>query len=124
MLGAPFFVMHAVAGHVPLGQPSIHGRLAARAAPSEIEHLWGSAMDALAAVHAVDWTTNHAFLAGGDPAATTVDAHLARLAEWYRWTAGREFAITDAALANLFDARTTIAIAIPCWSGATRGSGT
>ena len=34
----------------------------------ERERLWSSALDALVAVHAVEWTASHPFLLDGDPA--------------------------------------------------------
>lgn len=105
VLGAPFFVMTRVPGRVPSGKPSVHsvGWLPALTADQRW-HLWSSAMDALVAVHAVDWRTSHRFLLDGDPAASTLDAHLERLARWYRWaTRGRAYPITDAALSFLLE---------------------
>jgi len=110
VIGAPFFVMQAVRGFVPLAKPSIHshGWLPTLTAEART-HLWNSALDALVAVHAVDWTASHAFLLDGDPANAGFGAHLDRIAEWYRWaTDGREHPITDAALARLLDDRDTI----------------
>jgi len=103
VLGAPFFVMEAVAGRVPLAKPSIHavGWLPTLTV-SERARLWDSALDALIAVHDVDWTATHAFLLDGDRATATFAAHVVRIAEWYRWAAaGREYPITDAALDHL-----------------------
>ncbi len=103
VLGAPFFVMEAVAGRVPLAKPSIHavGWLPTLTV-SERARLWDSALDALVAVHDVDWTATHAFLLDGDRATATSSAHVARIAEWYRWAAaGREYPVTDAALDHL-----------------------
>jgi len=107
VLGAPFFVMAQVPGRVPSGKPSVHsvGWLPTLD-PSERRHLWTSAMDTLVAVHDVDWPATHSFLLDGDPGATTLAAHLERLAGWYRWaTGGRLYPITDAALAFLLDGR-------------------
>lgn len=103
VIGAPFFVMHAVLGNVPLAKPSIHSHgWLPTLTTDERARLWSSALDALVAIHAVDWPENHAFLLDGDPANASFDAYLDRTAEWYRWaTAGREHPITDAALEQL-----------------------
>jgi aminoglycoside phosphotransferase (APT) family kinase protein len=100
VVGAPFFVMHAVPGNVPLAKPSIHSHgWLPTLTVAERTRLWNSALDALVAIHAVDWRTSHAFLLDGNAANATFAAHLDRIAEWYRWaTAGREHPITDAAL--------------------------
>jgi aminoglycoside phosphotransferase (APT) family kinase protein len=99
VLGAPFFVMDLVAGLVPLAKPSIHtaGWLPTLTT-SERTRLCCSALDALVAIHAVDWRTRHSFLLDGGDAAQTLVAHVERIAGWYEWAAaGREFPITDAA---------------------------
>ena len=107
MLGAPFFVMTEVPGRVPAGRPSIHtvGWLPTLTT-HERERLWTSAMEALVAVHDVDWRQSHAFLVDNDREPGSLDAHVDRLDDWYRWsTAGREFPVTDAALAFLIEHR-------------------
>jgi aminoglycoside phosphotransferase (APT) family kinase protein len=97
VLGAPFFVMEAVPGRVPLARPSIHSHgWLPELTRGERATLWSSGLDALVAIHAHDWRTTHEFLVDGG---TT---HLDRITNWYRWaTAGREYPITDAALAHL-----------------------
>jgi aminoglycoside phosphotransferase (APT) family kinase protein len=99
VLGSPFFVMEQIAGRVPVGKPSIHtvGWLPTLSA-NEVDHLWRSALDALVAVHEVDWRTSHPFLLdGGDPDAG-FPAYVDKLVDWYRWCAdGREYPVTDAA---------------------------
>jgi aminoglycoside phosphotransferase (APT) family kinase protein len=103
VLGTPFFVMERVEGRVPLGKPSIHttGWLPTLTR-AERERLWSSALDVLVSVHAVPWRSTHDFLLDGDPKAATVGAHVAALADWYRWsTAERAYPITDAALEYL-----------------------
>ena len=122
VLGAPFFVMTEVPGRVPAGRPSIHtvGWLPTLTT-RERERLWTSAMETVVAVHDVDWRQSHAFLVDDDPEGATLDAHIDRLAEWYRWsTADREFPVTDAALAFLVGHRAEIAPASPRSCGATR----
>ena len=126
VLGAPFFVMHAVAGHVLLARPSIHSHgWLPSLTTSERERLWNSALDALVAIHAVDWTANHSFLLDGDPAGVSAASQLDRIADWYRWaTAGREYPITDAALERLVHRRATIATVSPTlvWGDARVGN--
>jgi aminoglycoside phosphotransferase (APT) family kinase protein len=107
VLGSPFFVMEQVHGRVPVGKPSIHavGWLPTLT-PAELEGLWASALDALVAIHEIDWRARHGFLVGdeGDDdgvesaAASGFPAYVDRLVDWYRWSAaGREYPITDAA---------------------------
>jgi aminoglycoside phosphotransferase (APT) family kinase protein len=126
VLGAPFFVMHAVPGHVPLARPSIHSHgWLPSLTTSEREHLWSSALDALVAIHAVDWAASHSFLLDGDPATAGVAHHLDRIADWYRWAAaGREYPITDAALERLVQHRDSIATGAPTlvWGDARVGN--
>ncbi len=100
VLGTPFFVMDRVPGRVPAAKPSIHSTgWLPTLSTHERERMWASAMEVLVAVHDVDWRATHAFLVRDD-GSTGLDAHVLRLDEWYRWTtAGRAFAITDAALA-------------------------
>ena len=116
VLGAPFFVMDQVPGIVPSGRPSIHvtGWLTTLT-PARRRLAWQSSVDAIAALHDVPWRRSHAFLAvddappvddsaapPADDAASGVDRYLRHMTEWYHWTAaGRDFPVTDAALAHL-----------------------
>jgi aminoglycoside phosphotransferase (APT) family kinase protein len=104
VLGAPFFVMSRVEGRVPLGRPSLHlAGMLTELTPDRRERVWRSALEALVAVHAVDWRRTHAFLEPKDLTQGYLGAHLRQLADWYAWTVrGREFPITDAALEHLF----------------------
>jgi aminoglycoside phosphotransferase (APT) family kinase protein len=126
VLGAPFFVMDQVPGIVPSGRPSIHvtGWLTTLT-PARRRCAWQSSVDAIAALHDVPWRRSHAFLADddappaddsaappaddsaappADDAASGVDRYLRHLTEWYHWTAaGRDFPVTDAALAYLLE---------------------
>jgi len=124
VLGAPFFVMDRIAGRVPTARPSIHaaGWLPTLTA-TERATLWSSAMDALVAVHDVDWRSSHAFLVEDE--APGLDAHVDRLTEWYRWTAaGRAFPITDAALAAVVARRAGVDVGSPTlvWGDARPGN--
>ena len=126
VIGAPFFVMQAVIGNVPLAKPSIHSHgWLPTLSTAERERLWNSALDALVAIHAVDWTVYHSFLLDGDPTNADVTAHLLRIADWYRWaTAGREYPITDAAIDHLLGRVDTIATGEPVlvWGDARVGN--
>ena len=102
-----------------------HRRLAANTDDRERERLWASAMETLVAIHDVDWQRSHAFLLDDDRDAATLDAHVDRLADWYAWsTAGREFPVTDAALAFLVEHRSDIRTGSPAlvWGDARVGN--
>jgi aminoglycoside phosphotransferase (APT) family kinase protein len=104
VLGVPFFVMDRVPGIVPSGRPSSHvtGWLTTLT-PGQRRTVWQSSIDAIAALHEVPWRRSHGFLAGDD-AAPGLTGYLRHMAEWYYWTtAGRQFPITDAALAYALD---------------------
>lgn len=102
VLGAPFFVMHQVAGRVPQGKPSIHAvGWVADLAAGERRRLWEHAMSTVVAVHAVPWERTHRFL---DPShgASRLAHRVEWLSDWYRWaTQGRHYPITEAALSYL-----------------------
>ncbi|MCW2829726.1 MAG: phosphotransferase family protein [Aeromicrobium sp.] len=103
VLGRPFFVMEQVFGTVPGAKPSIHAAgWLPTLTPEVRRRLWDNALDALVAIHATPWQTQHTFLRrAGD---SSLRAHLDRLGEWYAWaTKGREYPVTDAALERLRD---------------------
>lgn len=126
VLGAPFFVMHAVPGLVPLARPSIHSHgWLPSLTTMERDRLWRSALDAMVAVHAVDWAASHSFLLDGVPANASVAHHLDGFVDWYRWAAaGREYPITDAALEELVQHRDATDAAAPTlvWGDARVGN--
>lgn len=97
VLGAPFMVMGAVEGVAPLGRPSMHvAGLLTELDAVQRSRLAAAGIEALANVHAVDWHSTHSFMTG------SLDHHLGHLERWYDWTVkGREFPVTDAALAYL-----------------------
>jgi aminoglycoside phosphotransferase (APT) family kinase protein len=102
VLGQPFFVMERVRGVVPAGTPSIHvtGWLSERT-PEECRTAWESAMAAVVAIHDVDWRETLPFLTEAAVGAT-LETRLGHISDWYEWScAGREFAVTDAALRYL-----------------------
>ena len=104
VLGAPFMVMGAVEGVAPLGRPSMHvAGLLTELDAAQRSRLAAAGIEALAGVHAVDWHKTHSFMAGN------LDHHLNHLARWYDWTVkGREFPVTDAALAYLKTGRAAL----------------
>ena len=123
-LGAPFFVMDAVEGRVPLARPSIHsaGWLPAMDVEDRAT-LWRSAIDTVCAVHAVDWASSHAFLL--DDTDGSVRAYVERITSWYGWTAsGRAFPITDAAAEYVLERIGSVATSEPVlvWGDARVGN--
>src|SRR6202012_3320122 len=109
VLGSPFFVMDRVPGIVTSGLPSIHvtGWLTTLT-PGQRRSAWQSSIDAIAALHDVPWQRSHPFLAAGDPppadTGSGLAAYLGHMAEWYHWAAaGRDFPVTDAALAHALE---------------------
>jgi aminoglycoside phosphotransferase (APT) family kinase protein len=100
VLGAPFLVMSWVEGRVPLGRPSMHVTgLLPTLQPEDRAVLWASAMDALVAIHSVDWRETHSFLVPAGGPSRYFSAHLRKINEWYAWTVrGRKYPFTDAAL--------------------------
>jgi aminoglycoside phosphotransferase (APT) family kinase protein len=131
VLGAPFFVMDQVPGIVPSGRPSIHvtGWLTTLT-PSQRRSAWQSSIDAVAALHEVPWQRSHAFLAADDSlrvgdAESGLGFYLRHMAEWYHWAAaGREFPVTDAALAYALERAPGVTAAPPvlAWGDARPGN--
>jgi enoyl-CoA hydratase/carnithine racemase/aminoglycoside phosphotransferase (APT) family kinase protein len=103
VLGAPFFVMSKVDGTVPFGKPSIHvAGLLPTLTPEQRYRLWESGLSVLAAVHDVDWSRTHSFLA--DNGCASLARYVDSLKRYYAWaTEGRPFPVTDAALAYVED---------------------
>lgn len=98
VLGQPFYVMHRVAGTVPWGKPSIHrvGWLTTLR-PDQRRRVSVAGIEAMAAVHGIDWTRAHRFLAAAP--SPGLEHHLDWLVRWYRWVAAdRSFPMTDAGL--------------------------
>jgi aminoglycoside phosphotransferase (APT) family kinase protein len=107
ILGAPFMVMDEVQGRAPLGRPSMHvAGLLTELSASDRARFSENAIDVLAKIHAVDWRKTHPFLANEIANSCGLDHHLDHLNRWYDWTVqGREFPLTDQALAYLIKAR-------------------
>ena len=86
-LGAPFFVMDRIEGRIPSDNPpySQEGFLV-EATPAQRARLWWSGLDALAAVHRLDWRARglDRLLLGADTV-PGVDAELARWRAYLDW---------------------------------------
>ncbi|MCW2527497.1 MAG: Acyl-CoA dehydrogenase family er 11 [Pseudonocardiales bacterium] len=102
LLGAPFFLMGRIEGHVPAGSPSIHlDPWLTSLSPDQRTALMSQAITALAGVHAVDVDSIRPIL---DPSGTrgTLAADIERLQEWFDWARrGRTFPILESALAAI-----------------------
>lgn len=88
LLGAPFFVMGAVAGRVPPDNPPYHvaGWLH-EITPAERERLWWSGIDMLARVHSVDVEAlDLSFLDDPGRGRTGVDQELTYYEQMLEWT--------------------------------------
>jgi aminoglycoside phosphotransferase (APT) family kinase protein len=102
LLGAPFFVMSYVEGHVPIGRPSLHSAgWLPRVPPPVRRRVWQEGIETLVTIHETDWRRTHGFLVaeGTSPSLAT---RLRWMLDWYEWAArGRVFPITDAAVGYL-----------------------
>jgi aminoglycoside phosphotransferase (APT) family kinase protein len=99
VLGAPFFIMTYVEGHVPIGRPSLHSAgWLPQLAPPIRRRVWSEGIATLVAIHRTDWRRTHAFLVAEDTQ-PSLAARLRWMLEWYEWSVrGRSFPITDAAV--------------------------
>ncbi|HEY6868593.1 MAG TPA: phosphotransferase family protein [Novosphingobium sp.] len=107
VIGTPFLAMRQVMGEPLLGRPSMHlaGPLPGMA-PDQRRAAACNGLDAMAAIHAIDWRSTHPFLAEEGAAELSLDRHLQRVAEWYSWaTQGRPFPVTDRAMEYLLENR-------------------
>jgi aminoglycoside phosphotransferase (APT) family kinase protein len=102
LLGAPFFIMSHVEGHVPIGRPSLHSAGWLPQVPPPVRRrVWQEGIETLVAIHAIDWRRAHRFLVAEGTSPSLV-ARLGWMVDWYDWaTRGREFPITDAAVRYL-----------------------
>ncbi len=111
ILGVPFFVMSEVVGRVPLAKPSVHtnGWLPTLT-PLQRRRVSDTGIEALAAIHRVDWRSPLAFLVDPLGAPPGVAGELERLTRYYRWVVdGRPYPVTDAALAWLAERAPAVA---------------
>jgi aminoglycoside phosphotransferase (APT) family kinase protein len=98
-LGSPFYVMGRVDGRIPTDNPPYHqGGWLLEATPAEREALWWNGIDALAAIHSLDWRA-----AGLDflerPGATPQEAQLREYEHMHRWMGGRPKKLIERGLA-------------------------
>lgn len=101
-LGAPFYLMGQVAGRIPPDSPTYHqdGWLKQELKPAEREALWWSGLEALAAIHRVDWRANGLdFLVPSAP--TALDFQLDSYERMLRWANGRPNPVLEQAFAWL-----------------------
>ncbi len=86
ILGAPFFVMDRMHGRIPADVPSFHAKgWVSELAPEQVSRLYRSSLEALAAVHRIDWRDGFQFLDQGR-AGRAWPSYLAELARWYEWS--------------------------------------
>lgn len=110
VLGVPFLAMRRVRGTPLLGRPSIHvaGPLPGFA-PAQRRAAACNGIEAMAAIHAIDWRETHPFLDDGQAPGTPFERHLQRMAEWYAWaTGGTPHPVTDRAMEYLLDTRASV----------------
>lgn len=87
-LGAPFLVMAAVDGRVPPDvMPYPFGSWLSEAGAEDQRRLQDRAIDTLAAIHAVELTTDELARFGGPGPGTALRRHLAATGAYYRWVA-------------------------------------
>jgi aminoglycoside phosphotransferase (APT) family kinase protein len=87
VLGAPFFLMDRVEGHVPPDLPSHHKRgWVADLPPDHRALLYDNGLAAMAQLHAVDWRDGLRLL---EPPGTgsALDRYLVQVRSWYDWCA-------------------------------------
>ena len=116
-LGAPFYVMERIEGEVPSEVPPYHTfGMCVDATPARRARMWWSGVDALAAVHAVDWKERGlAFLGVPGPGGDALDRQLAYYERYLDWVGGPPQPILRAALAWLRSRRYTPRRVTLCW---------
>ncbi|HEY7440766.1 MAG TPA: phosphotransferase family protein [Acidimicrobiia bacterium] len=89
VLGAPFFLMGKLEGHIPTDNPpySLEGFLF-DARPEQQEKLWWSGLEAMARVHQVDWEKlGFEFLLRPEHGAPGLEQQLGYQREYFEWAA-------------------------------------
>jgi aminoglycoside phosphotransferase (APT) family kinase protein len=99
VIGAPFYVMEEIVGHVLLPQPSWHQTgWAVGLSPDERELMFDNALAALAEIHRVEWRDGFEFLAGPSDH-TALECHMDFVADFLHWAAGgRNLGVLDEAM--------------------------
>jgi aminoglycoside phosphotransferase (APT) family kinase protein len=126
-LGTPFYVMERVEGLIPPDSPPYHvaGPLTAMT-PAERETLWWSGLDAMAAVHRLDWRAAGLGFLGEDAKRAGLPPLAAQLAEWrvyLDWVApGGSHPVAGQALAWLEANAPPEHPAALCWGDARLGN--
>ena len=88
VLGVPFYIMARIEGRIPSDNPPMHdeGWIAEELTRSEREAIWWSGLDAMSAVHQVDWQAlGFDFLAEPKRGENALDQQLDYWKEYFRW---------------------------------------
>ena len=104
VLGAPFYVMAHVGGMIPTDNPPYHtGGWVTEAPPAEREALWWSAVEALAAIHRLDWRAiGFGFLEDPVETRSPIAVQLDQYRRYFEWAArGKRHPTCEDALAWL-----------------------
>jgi aminoglycoside phosphotransferase (APT) family kinase protein len=87
IVGAPFFVMERSHGRIPADVPSYHAKgWTSELSPDEVSRLSDSGIEALAALHRIDWRDGFNFLDRGR-AGHAWESYLDELTQFYEWSA-------------------------------------
>ena len=88
VVGVPFYVMTRVEGRIPSDNPPMHdeGWIAEDLSESEREAIWWNGLEAMCAVHRVDWQDlGFDFLAEPKRGDSALDQQLDYWREYFRW---------------------------------------
>jgi aminoglycoside phosphotransferase (APT) family kinase protein len=125
VLGGPFFLMDLVEGRIPSDVPSWHKRgWTTELSPEDRGRLYDNGLKCLAALHAVDWSGDLAFLQPSGTG-TPLDRFLAHVEHWYEWCAPvRRFGadVIDAAMAHVLAHRPSTNGGVIIWGDARPGN--
>jgi aminoglycoside phosphotransferase (APT) family kinase protein len=125
VLGAPFFIMGRVEGRVPQQLPPyhVHGWIFDELSTDERERVWWNGIDALTAIHAIDWRTNFGFLDEPGRGDLGLDRYLGWVEDWYAWAnRGRSFELSDTAMRYLREHQPSDASLGVVWGDACLGN--
>jgi len=101
VLGAPFYVMARIEGRIPTDNPPYHvGGWLPEVPEAERTALWWSAVEALAAIHRLDWrTVGFGFLEDSADGRRPLAVQLDQYRRYFEWAArGRPHPTCEAAL--------------------------
>ncbi|MEN8182133.1 MAG: phosphotransferase family protein [Myxococcota bacterium] len=101
IVGAPFYVMEQVSGRIPSDNPPYHlGGWMTEASPEEREAIWWSGLEALAAIHRLDWQERRLGILGReDPKLSSLEGQLEDYRRYLAWASqGRPQPTCEAAL--------------------------